>query len=368
MNKPSATDNSRNPPGGTPPGLWGTTLTMTPVILTVLATIFAGMSSSEMTQSMFHRAVAAQEQSKAGDEWAFFQTKRIRGTGVETSAELLESIAHPESFSPELFNATVTQMDLLLAKSGDKKAAEALAVVRRIKTHFSSMLGDEKESAALSILCKEKPPAAVISVMPNQETRNSIDRLIEAIAQRKTEAQTSDQVRKLSTDDIYQATAIAEQNADGFDRLCAPIASVTEKIRAMLGELTLAVKPLRRKLWRGAGQSQQSYEDVNELCDDLENSFKLTTMNFDARRYRQESSFNRKIAEMFETQVRRSGVESDRHRERSRNFFYSMLAAQAGVTISSLALSKDRRNLLWLIAACAGFFALSFSGYIYFSL
>ena len=64
-------------------------------------------------------------------------------------------------------------------------------------------------------------------------------------------------------------------------------------------------------------------------------------------------------------QVRHSGYESDRHRERSTKFFYSMLIAQLGVTVASLALARQQRNWLWLVAALAGFTALTFSGYVY---
>ena len=47
-------------------------LAAVPVALTVLATILAGLSSSEMTRSMYYRSLAAQHQSKAGSQWAFF--------------------------------------------------------------------------------------------------------------------------------------------------------------------------------------------------------------------------------------------------------------------------------------------------------
>src|SRR5437588_10957897 len=70
-------------------------LAAVPVILTVLATILAGLSSSEMTQSMYYRSLAAQNQSKAGSQWAFFQAKRIRGTTMETTGDLVRTLADP---------------------------------------------------------------------------------------------------------------------------------------------------------------------------------------------------------------------------------------------------------------------------------
>src|SRR5262249_13951973 len=84
-----------------PKGFWNAILTATPIVLTVLSTGFAGLSSSEMTRSMYYRSLAAQHQSKAGDQWAFFQAKRTRGTNMETTADLLDSLAHPAVFHPK---------------------------------------------------------------------------------------------------------------------------------------------------------------------------------------------------------------------------------------------------------------------------
>jgi hypothetical protein len=51
----------------------------TPVIMTVVATLLAGLSTKTMTKAQYVRALAAQPQSKSGDQWAFFQAKRLRG-------------------------------------------------------------------------------------------------------------------------------------------------------------------------------------------------------------------------------------------------------------------------------------------------
>src|SRR6266852_5528862 len=70
-------------------------LTSTPIVLTVLATALAGLSSSEMTLAQYHRSLAAQNQSKASDQWAFFQAKRIRGTEVQRTIRLLQALSEP---------------------------------------------------------------------------------------------------------------------------------------------------------------------------------------------------------------------------------------------------------------------------------
>ena len=61
-----------------PPTLWGKVLGATPVVMTVVATMLAGLASSEMTRAQYDRSLAAQQQSKAGDQWNFFQAKKLR--------------------------------------------------------------------------------------------------------------------------------------------------------------------------------------------------------------------------------------------------------------------------------------------------
>src|SRR5260370_42636368 len=80
------------------PTLRGRIVGVTPIILTVLATALAGLSSSEMTQSMYHRSLAGTQQSKAGDQWGFFQAKRLRGTNMDLTGEMLQSFTAPPAF------------------------------------------------------------------------------------------------------------------------------------------------------------------------------------------------------------------------------------------------------------------------------
>ena len=50
-----------------PVNTWGKLFAATPVIMTVIATMLAGLASSEMTRAQYDRSLAAQQQSKAGD-------------------------------------------------------------------------------------------------------------------------------------------------------------------------------------------------------------------------------------------------------------------------------------------------------------
>src|SRR5437016_7614873 len=88
---------------------WNMVLHSTPVVLTVVATVLAGLSSSEMTLAQYHRALAAQNQSKAGDQWGFFQAKRIRGMSIQSTIELLTAQSTADGIDGETLLKRVDQ-------------------------------------------------------------------------------------------------------------------------------------------------------------------------------------------------------------------------------------------------------------------
>ena len=92
---------------------------------------------------------------------------------------------------------------------------------------------------------------------------------------------------------------------------------------------------------------------VNSICTD------------DYHRYDREARNNQATAGLYELDVRKASLESDRHRDRSTNFFYAMLAAQGGVTIATFAIALRRRSFLWGVATAAGLAAVTFASYVF---
>jgi hypothetical protein len=361
VDKPVSTGENAKPPIPQPSGIRGSILTMTPVVLTVMATTFAGLSSSEMTQAMYYRSVAAQHQSKAGDQWSFFQAKRTRGTTMETTAELFESLGQADPFIPADIDAVAGEIQQALEKlTGESQSVhEATDKVKSARDRLIPLFVSNGMRWEMDCLTKSDLPKIAAEVSPKSGASTRIEMAVDAINQRKSEAAVTALVAGIRDDEIDNAQRAAEDNAEGFDKACEPITNLIKQFRASLGELGNSLNPLRKPA------NEASRHPAVTHFNRINNSFKAAVLDFDARRYRQESHWNRKVAEILEVRVRRANIESDRHRERSKQFFYSMLVAQAGVTVASLALARQHRSLLWVFATIAGLVSLGFTAWVY---
>ena len=83
---------------------WGKTLSVTPIVMTVVATLLAGLASSEMTRAQYDRALGAQLQSKAGDQWSYFQAKKLRGAMQRNLLEFVLTITDIQPGDRKIFN------------------------------------------------------------------------------------------------------------------------------------------------------------------------------------------------------------------------------------------------------------------------
>jgi len=264
-----------------PPTPWGKILTATPVIMTVIATLLAGLASSEMTRAQYDRALGAQLQSKAGDQWSYFQAKKLRGAIQHNSLELLQATTdvHPTE------NPVLEKIPSV--------AAPAL---------------DANLQAALDVVSAEKPETDVTAA-----------------------------VKQVDAKALAAALQAARDQARDFDTALAPA--------------NQAIAQLEKSLPAG---DKSAARDLT-----------AAKMRFNAARYDAEAGLNQNIAYLLELQVRKANILAERHHARSTRFFFGMLAAQAAVIVSTLAMAARQRNLLWTLAAAAGIAAILFAIYVY---
>lgn len=159
---------------------WGKILLATPVVMTVIATLLAGLASSEMTRAQYDRALGAQLQSKAGDQWAYFQAKKLRGAMQRNSLELLTATTEVKLIE----NAVLDKLPVPASTSMDAAVAAALEAIEKQKpeTEIAELLKpvDDKSLAAALQAAKDNALAFETALTPANQELEKLEKLVAA--------------------------------------------------------------------------------------------------------------------------------------------------------------------------------------------
>jgi hypothetical protein len=314
-----------------PPTQFGKILAATPVVMAVVATMLAGLASSEMTRAQYDRALAAQQQSKAGDQWGFFQAKRLRGALQRNSLDLLQSMA-------EVHPLTAAALNLL---AGPPPAQPDPSEAGKAKAELLAALQSPAGVHAVSCLEQGTVPPAGQAQPLDPNLKAALD-AVEGLAPEPEIAAILARVSNKVLDDALRA---GRDHTDAFDRATKPVNQAID----------LLDKLVSRQATAAASASRAS----------LNRDFTSARLRYAAQRYEVEARLNQSIANLYELQVRKSNLSAERHHNRSQRFFFGMLAAQLGVIVSTFAMAARQRNILWVIAAAAGLVAIAFAIYVY---
>ena len=167
----------------------GKLLLVTPVVMTVIATLLAGLASSEMTRAQSDRAYAAQIQSKAGDQWNYFQAKKLRSAMQRNSLELLQASAEVRPF-----------------------AASALP---------------NTDALAIAALEKNELPAFTHTKLNEQ-----VKAALEAVESSKTDAELAAQLNQLDAATLATALQSARTDSGDFDNSTKPIIQAIDRLES----------------------------------------------------------------------------------------------------------------------------------------
>ncbi len=319
-----------------PPTNWGKMLAATPVVMAVIATLLAGLASSEMTRAQYDRALAAQQQSKAGDQWNFFQAKRLRGALQRNSLDLLQSTVE---LHPLTATALKDAADQLPAQPDQSEAA-------KVRTEMLAALESAAGQQALSCLQRGEVP----KVPPAPALDPNVKAALDAVEGLTPEAEIAPLLARVSNKTLDEALLAARERAQVFDTTSKPVNEAIDQLESLLAQLAASLQGKPASLAFAAS---------------LTRDFTAARLRYGALRYEVEARLNQAIANFYELQVRKSNISAERHHNRSQRFFFGMLAAQLGVIVSTLAMAARQRNLLWSIAAAAGLLAIAFAIYVY---
>lgn len=136
-----------------PPNKWGKILASTPVVMAVIATMLAGLASSEMTKAQYDRSLAAQLQSKAGDQWSYYQAKKDRSALARNSLDLLAATGETHPLDPAVLNGA--DAATLAAFTGNQlPAAKAATFDEPVQTALTALANSAPESEVSADLAK----------------------------------------------------------------------------------------------------------------------------------------------------------------------------------------------------------------------
>jgi hypothetical protein len=294
-----------------PQSKWGKILSGTPVVLAVIATMLAGLASSEMTSAQYDRSYAAQLQSKSGDQWSFFQAKRLRSA---------------------IQNNT---LDLLLASAGRRNVDAATLRGALKDTPAGAALETPAGQQALGVLREGSLP----KLAAGKEIPPEIQAVLTSIETAQPDAEIATKLAAVDEATLDQAVRAAREQTMALDALLKPVGQVIDTI--------------------------EQHVEGPAIDAAVRRDFVAARLAYNARRYDLEARLNQGVAVLYELQVRKANLSAERHHRRSQRFFYGMLAAQTGVIVSTLAIAARKRNLLWTLAATFGAAAVAFALYVY---
>jgi hypothetical protein len=169
-----------------PPNKFGKILGATPIIMTVIATMLAGLASSEMTKAQYDRAMAAQLQSKAGDQWSYFQAKKLRSAAARNTLDLLAAAADVAPLEP------------------------------------SGLPG--ADAATIAALTKDQLPEAVPAKLDD-----NVQAASEAVENSKPEPEIAAALAKVKPAQLAESLVAAHAAATAFDNATKPINKASDK-------------------------------------------------------------------------------------------------------------------------------------------
>jgi hypothetical protein len=237
-----------------PQSQWGKILLSTPIVMSVVATLLAGLASSEMTRAQYDRSLAAQLQSKAADQWGYFQAKKLRAAMQESTLVLLQASGSTRPLDPQLVER-YGQLD-----------SRALAALQR---------GELPEVPALKL-----DPALKAAV--------------DAVESGQPEADIALRLGAVKNEAVPDALKAAKANAEAFDAAIRPINEAVERLDKALaaGSVPALARDFTAARLRFAAIRYEAEARHNQaIANLLELQIRKAVLSADRHRWRSERFF-----------------------------------------------------------------------------
>ncbi len=159
-----------------PQTLWGKILSATPVVMTVIATMLAGLASSEMTRAQYDRSLAAQQQSKAGDQWSYFQAKRLRASLQRNTLDLLQATTDIRRLDLAPWPGSVNGPVAAALQKGELPALpETVVLDANVKAALNAIEAQQPEPEIIALLGKVTDAALASALTATRNRAHGFD-------------------------------------------------------------------------------------------------------------------------------------------------------------------------------------------------
>jgi hypothetical protein len=299
-------------------------------------------------------------------------------------------LANADRVAKEIEAATraIRQVAGRLPSGADQKASEDLAARAEAVTQGAKQAREDLRKAlpAGEYLFKHFGTGKFPDSAPAPPAEPAIEAASHAIKEHQPEPEVNRLLAAIPDETLHKAVVTAEDAVHAFENLREGPRTDLEKlsrsvkvllpqagalhqaVRAFESRLLFPDQPASASATRDQLKPLSAADDaVRQAAEELKQFWAAATDEFNTWRYGREADDNRHVAEVLEVQVHKSSYQSDQHHQRSQNLFYGMLAAQAGVVISSMAVAARRKSPLWLLASVAGILALGLSAWVYVS-
>lgn len=157
-----------------PPTKWGKILSATPVIMAVVATMLAGLATSEMTKAQYDRSYAAQLQAKAGDQWSYYQAKKLRSASARNTLDLLAATSDVQPLEATMLAGADAATIAALTKN-QLPAAAQVKFDENVNAALEAMESSGPESEVAAALAKVKPEQLEASLKVARDAATAFD-------------------------------------------------------------------------------------------------------------------------------------------------------------------------------------------------
>lgn len=157
-----------------PQNKFGKILGATPIVMTVIATMLAGLASSEMTKAQYDRAMAAQLQSKAGDQWSYYQAKKLRSAVARNTLDLLAATSDVQPLTAAALPGANETTVAALTKD-QLPAASSAKFDDNVTAALTAVENSRPESEVAAALAKVKPAQLAAALTAAQNAATAFD-------------------------------------------------------------------------------------------------------------------------------------------------------------------------------------------------